>query len=128
NSIACLLPDPQRPNDILWIGTKGGGINRLDMRSGRITHLHTRQGLPDNVVYGILPGQPNELWCSTNRGLARIRLNEQREPQTITAFTAAQGLQDNEFNTQAFFKAANGELLFGGVNGLNQFFPEEVLP
>jgi len=128
NSIACLLPDPQRPNDILWIGTKGGGINRLDMRSGRITHLHTRQGLPDNVVYGILPGQPNELWCSTNRGLARIRLNEQREPQTITAFTAAQGLQDNEFNTQAFFKAANGELLFGGVNGLNHFFPEEVLP
>ncbi|MBK7937305.1 MAG: response regulator [Lewinellaceae bacterium] len=46
----------------------------------------------------------------------------------ITTFTAAQGLQDNEFNTQAFFKAANGELLFGGVNGLNHFFPAEVLP
>lgn len=128
NSIASLLPDPQHPNDILWIGTKGGGINRLDIHSGRITHLNTRQGLPDNVVYGILPGQPNELWCSTNRGLARIRLNEHRELQSITAFTAAQGLQDNEFNTQAFFKAANGELLFGGVNGLNHFFPEEVLP
>lgn len=128
NSIACLLPDPVRPNDILWIGTKGGGINRLDIRSGRITHLGTRQGLPDNVVYGILPGQPNELWCSTNRGLARIRLDQQRVHQNITAFTAAQGLQDNEFNTQAFFKAANGELLFGGVNGLNHFFPEEVLP
>jgi signal transduction histidine kinase/DNA-binding response OmpR family regulator len=47
---------------------------------------------------------------------------------SITAFTAAQGLQDNEFNTQAFYKAANGELLFGGVNGLNHFFPEAVLP
>ncbi|MBP8239910.1 MAG: response regulator, partial [Saprospiraceae bacterium] len=128
NSIACLLPDPVRPNDVLWIGTKGGGINRLDVSSGRITHLGARQGLPDNVVYGILPGQPNELWCSTNRGLARIRLDQQRMTQNITAFTAAQGLQDNEFNTQAFFKAANGELLFGGVNGLNHFFPEEVLP
>jgi signal transduction histidine kinase/DNA-binding response OmpR family regulator/ligand-binding sensor domain-containing protein len=128
NSIACLLPDPEYPNDILWIGTKGGGINRLDIRSGRITHLGARQGLPDNVVYGILPGKQNELWCSTNRGLARIRLDQQRMPLSITAFTAAQGLQDNEFNTQAYFKAANGELLFGGVNGLNHFLPEEVLP
>lgn len=128
NSIACLLPDPVAPNDILWIGTKGGGINRLDVSTGRITHLGARQGLPDNVVYGILSGQQDELWCSTNRGLVRIRLDQERMPQNITAFTAAQGLQDNEFNTQAFSKAANGELLFGGVNGLNHFFPEEVLP
>ncbi|MBE2206178.1 MAG: response regulator [Saprospiraceae bacterium] len=128
NSIACLLPDPERPNEVLWIGTKGGGINRMEIGTGRVVHFSVEQGLPDNVVYGILPGQPNELWCSTNRGLARIRLNEQRMPQNITAFTAAQGLQDNEFNTQAFFKAANGELLFGGINGLNHFFPEKVLP
>jgi len=128
NSIACLLPDPERPNEVLWVGTKGGGINRMDIGTGRVVHFSVEQGLPDNVVYGILPGQPNELWCSTNRGLARIRLNEQRMPQNITAFTAAQGLQDNEFNTQAFFKAANGELLFGGINGLNHFFPEKVLP
>jgi signal transduction histidine kinase/DNA-binding response OmpR family regulator/ligand-binding sensor domain-containing protein len=128
NSIACLLPDPERPNEVLWIGTKGGGINRMEIGTGRVVHFSIEQGLPDNVVYGILPGQPHELWCSTNRGLARIRLDRQRMPQNITAFTAAQGLQDNEFNTQAFFKAANGELLFGGINGLNHFFPEKVLP
>lgn len=128
NSIACLLPDPEWPESVLWIGTKGGGINRLDLHSGQVAHFNVRDGLPDKVVYGILPGQRNELWCSTNRGLARIRLNEARMPENIIAFTAAQGLQDNEFNTQAFFRAANGELLFGGVNGINRFFPEEVLP
>ncbi len=128
NSIACLLPDPKHPDDLLWIGTKGGGINRLDTRSGKVMHFDTKYGLPDNVVYGILPGQPNELWFSTNRGLGRIRLDTARMPLAITVFTAAQGLQDNEFNTQAFFRAANGELLFGGVNGLNRFFPEQVLP
>lgn len=127
NAIACLLPDPEQPNDLLWIGTKGGGINRLDVRRGEVTHFGAAEGLPDNVIYGILPGQPDELWCSTNRGLVRIRLDGQRKPQAITAFTAAQGLQDNEFNTQSFFRAANGELLFGGVNGLNRFFPGEVL-
>jgi len=133
NSIACLLPDPARPGDVLWIGTKGGGIHRLDLHNGQVQHLTTADGLPDMVVYGILPGNENpasapvSLWCSTNRGLARIvPHNTTPATYTITTFTAAKGLQDNEFNTQAFFKAANGELLFGGVNGLNRFFPEDV--
>jgi signal transduction histidine kinase/DNA-binding response OmpR family regulator/ligand-binding sensor domain-containing protein len=128
NSIACLLPDPTDPKGILWIGTKGGGINRLDLQSGLIQHITTRDGLPDNVIYGILPGNKDELWCSTNRGLAKLKPNGTGRPFGVTAFTAAQGLQDNEFNTQAFFKATNGELLFGGVNGLNHFFSDAVLP
>ena len=132
NSIACLLPDPYDPGGVLWIGTKGGGINRLDLRSGQCQHITINDGLPNNVVYGILsanhpsPGA-TELWCSTNRGIAKIVLH----PSTplrfeITSFTAATGLQDNEFNTQAFYKADNGELLFGGINGLNHFFPEKL--
>lgn len=126
NSIACLLPDPANPRGILWVGTKGGGINRLDLHSGLFKHITMKDGLPDKVVYGILPGSQNELWCSTNRGLVKLSPNEPEGMFNITAFTAGQGLQDNEFNTQAFFKAANGELLFGGVSGLNRFFPDEV--
>ncbi|MEQ1747313.1 MAG: ATP-binding protein, partial [Saprospiraceae bacterium] len=135
NSIACLLPDPARPGDVLWVGTKGGGINRLDLQSGQVRHLtsSTKGGLPDNVVYGILPGnenpatQPVSLWCSTNQGLARLMPRDKALLSfDITTFSAAKGLQGNEFNTQAFSKSANGELLFGGVNGLNHFFPEEL--
>jgi len=132
NSIACLLPDPNDPRSVLWIGTKGGGINRLDLRSGQCQHITTDDGLPNNVVYGILsanypPPGATELWCSTNRGIAKIVLH----PSTplrfeITSYTAATGLQDNEFNTQAFSKSDNGELLFGGINGLNHFFSEKL--
>lgn len=125
NSIACLLPDPENPAAALWVGTKGGGINRIDLRSGRVKHITTTDGLPDNVVYGILAPTKGEFWCSTNRGLAKIT------PQAgggyrITAITVAQGLQDNEFNTQAFFLADDGEMLFGGVNGLNRFYADAV--
>jgi len=134
NSIACLLPDPDDPGRILWIGTKGGGINRLDLRSGQFQHITTRDGLPNNVVYGIVAeNRPADrradrsFWCSTNRGLAKLTLHETPPLLKIATFTAATGLQDNEFNTQAFFKASNGELLFGGVNGLNRFYPEQLL-
>lgn len=137
NSIACILPDPVHPGDALWIGTKGGGINRLDLRSGKFLHIGAADGLPDNVVYGILPGNEDpqttrpSLWCSTNRGLAKLAFpaaGDGTEKPEITVFSAAKGLQDNEFNTQAFFKTTEGELLFGGVNGMNRFFPEALRP
>ena len=127
NSIASILPTPDGQ---IWLGTKGGGINVLNPQTGECRHITTADGLLNNVVYGILPGnRPGEFWCSTNRGLAKIMVlkNEPFE-YDITTFTAAVGLQDNEFNTNAYFKADNGELLFGGVNGLNRFFPEELRP
>jgi signal transduction histidine kinase/DNA-binding response OmpR family regulator/ligand-binding sensor domain-containing protein len=128
NSIACLLPDPADPSGILWIGTKGGGLNRFDQRSGQFLYLTTTEGMPNNVVYGILPGGSKEFWCSTNRGLAKITAkgNAAAPEFEITSYTAATGLQDNEFNSFAFFKTDKGELLFGGVNGLNRFFPGQL--
>jgi len=125
NSISCLLPDPEHPEQLLWIGTKGGGINCLDLRTETFSYLTNDQGLPNNVVYGILADDAGNFWCSTNRGLAKIRINSPGQFQ-ITPFTAGDGLQSNEFNTQAFYKAFDGELLFGGVNGINRFFPKTL--
>lgn len=120
NFIACLLPDPADPSNILWIGTKGGGINRFDFSRGQFTHFTTANGLPNNVVYGILPDASGALWCSTNRGIVRL------SAAGVSVYTVSEGLQGGEFNTQAFWKAPSGALLFGGVNGLNRFFPEEL--
>ncbi|MBK8706107.1 MAG: response regulator [Saprospiraceae bacterium] len=125
NSVACLLPDPIAPEKILWVGTKGGGINRLDINAGQFSQITTAEGLPNNVIYGILPDGDGNLWCSTNRGLAKIILKN-RNPDQIIPYTAGDGLQSSEFNTKAYFKGPGGELFFGGVNGLNYFFPEQL--
>jgi signal transduction histidine kinase/DNA-binding response OmpR family regulator/ligand-binding sensor domain-containing protein len=133
NVIAALLPDPSAPSKVLWIGTKGGGINRMDIATEQITHIGVDQGLPDKTVYGILAGNedptkgPVSIWCSTNRGLSKV-LPLPDGGYSFTNYIAENGLQDNEFNTQAFFKAPDGELLFGGINGLNYFYPEQLLP
>jgi len=138
NNVSTLLPDPDRPQDILWIGTKGGGLNRLNLHSGRFQHYGLKDGLPDKVVYGILPGnedprkEPVSLWCSTNQGLVKLTplapapSNGDKIRFEAVVYTASKGLQDNEFNTQSYFKSAQGELLFGGINGLNHFFPERL--
>ena len=125
NHILSLLPDPKQPEKKLWIGTKGAGINCLDLDTEKFSYITTDQGLPNDVVYGLLSDEDGNLWCSTNRGIAKIDISNPGHYQ-ITPFTAGDGLQSNEFNTQAYFKASDGELLFGGVNGINRFYPKDL--
>ncbi|MGB5487771.1 MAG: response regulator, partial [Lysobacterales bacterium] len=81
-----------------------------------------RDGLPNNVVYGILPDKQNGLWLSTNRGLARFEPGK----KSFETFRATDGLQADEFNLGAYYRSKSGELFFGGLNGFNAFFPDQI--
>jgi signal transduction histidine kinase/DNA-binding response OmpR family regulator/ligand-binding sensor domain-containing protein len=120
--VLSLHDDPYQPDRYLWVGTKGGGLERLDKQTRLFRHFTEAQGLPNKVVYGILSDKFKNLWISTNRGLAQFN------PRTFDFrhFTRADGLQDDEFNTDSYFKTSSGELLFGGVSGLTAFRAEEV--
>jgi sugar lactone lactonase YvrE len=122
NDISSLLPDPNDPN-FLWIGTKGGGLARMDINSGAFKHLTTRDGLPNDVIYAVLADEQGYLWLSSNKGLIRY----QPESGQIKNFTEADGLQSDEFNTWAYGKTPGGELMFGGVKGLNVFHPKDIV-
>jgi len=121
NHIKSIIEDPFEPEKYLWIGTNGG-LNRFDYRAGTFEHFSVRDGLPNEVVYGILPDEVGNLWLSTNRGLSRFN------PQTksFRNFDVSDGLQSNEFNTGAYFRSERGELFFGGIRGLNYFYPDQV--
>ncbi|MBP6238697.1 MAG: response regulator [Saprospiraceae bacterium] len=127
--VTCFLDDPVEPDKYVWISTKGGGINRLDKLTGTFLHLSSSDGLPDNVVYGLLPDESGHIWGSTNKGIfcMLIQNNKDKVIYSFRNFTKREGLQDDEFNTGAFAKLPNGNLAFGGVNGLNVFNPKSVL-
>ncbi|NBC05989.1 MAG: helix-turn-helix domain-containing protein [Bacteroidetes bacterium] len=125
NSVASCLDDPADPDTYLWVGTKGGGLNKLNKQTGQCEHFTTAQGLPDNVVYGVLADEEGYLWLSTNRGLSRF--DPRRE--VFRNYKVEDGLQATEFNTGGFFKnEASGKLFFGGVNGVTAFFPDQIKP
>lgn len=123
--------DPLRPDQYLWVGTKGGGANRLYKPDGRFLHLTSQNSdLPNDVVYGILSDEAGNLWCSTNRGLSRITLPREADagPRQFRFrnFRASDGLQHDEFNTTAYAKLPDGRLVFGGINGLTVFQPRQI--
>jgi signal transduction histidine kinase/DNA-binding response OmpR family regulator/sugar lactone lactonase YvrE len=124
--VTCILDDKADSNQ-LWVATKGGGLNRLDKTTNQFVHLTTREGLRNNVVYGILIDENGNLWGSTNSGIFCLLREDESGAWPLRHFTKAAGLQDDEFNTGAYAKLANGFLAFGGVNGLNIFNPVDVL-
>ncbi len=121
NQVATLLKDPI-DEEILWIGTRGGGLHRLDTRNMTFSYLNTKNGLPNDVIYGILNDDDGNLWMSSNKGLIRYNTSNGQ----IKNFTKADGLQSDEFNTYAYAKSLNGTMLFGGINGLNVFHPNDL--
>lgn len=128
NNIKCLLTDPADAH-VLWIGTGGGGLSRLDTRTGLFAPFTTQNGLPNNVVYGIVaesppPPEGQVFWLSTNKGLARFNPATRK----FQYFMHADGLPGNEFNMYAYGKMPNGRLIFGGVNGLTIFDPKDLSP
>ena len=107
----------------LCLGTQLG-LNRFDPLAKSFKHYTEKQGLPNNVVLGILEDDSNNLWITTNHGLAQFN------PRTgkFVLYDSSDGLQSNEFNSNAYYRASNGIMYIGGINGFNLFNPEEIQP
>ncbi|MEM7107649.1 MAG: two-component regulator propeller domain-containing protein [Bacteroidota bacterium] len=111
-----------RQDEILWIGTFGGGLFRFDTKNETFMNYTENDGLPNGVIYGIRADYDRHLWMSTNNGLSRFDI----ESETFRNYDKSEGLQGNEFYWGAVGSTSDGRLMFGGSNGLNLFSPEEI--
>ncbi|HEY9651120.1 MAG TPA: histidine kinase dimerization/phosphoacceptor domain -containing protein, partial [Coleofasciculaceae cyanobacterium] len=111
------------PAGTLWIGTFGGGLDKFDIATETFTHYTEKDGLPNNSVVGILSDDDGNLWLSTGKGLSKFNPTT----ETFRNYDVSDGLQGNEFDgVKAYFKSKTGEMFFGGLNGFNSFYPDQV--
>ena len=118
NYVRCITEDK---NGDLWIGTSYG-LNKFNKKTEEFTRYTAEDGLANDTVYGILVDEDNNLWASTNGGISKKNIKKEK----FQNFNMVDGLQGNEFNGNASFKTKSGELLFGGINGLNIFRPQDI--
>ncbi len=105
----------------LWIGTKGG-LNKFDVKNQKFTRFTVKNSdLPNDVILGITE-DGNYLWISTNNGICRMN----KKTYEIKTFDVGDGLQSNEFLAGAYYRKKDGEILFGGIDGFNAFYPEKI--
>jgi signal transduction histidine kinase/ligand-binding sensor domain-containing protein len=97
------------------------GIFKIDPEGKILAHLTKANGLPDECIYAIAVDEQGALWCSSNKGIFKVKADN-----SILQLKKEDGLQENEFNTNVVAKAENGELFFGGVNGVSSFYPSAI--
>ena len=124
NDIWAIVEDPRGD---LWIGTQGSGLSRwmaADRQAGRVVFKHytSSEGLRGEVIYGILVDEEDNLWLSSNRGLTKFN----PESTTFRHYDLSHGLQSEEFTQGASFRARDGQMFFGGINGFNAFYPHRI--
>lgn len=110
-------------NGVFWLATNGEGLYRWDRRANSFTQYNISSGLPSDVLYRIEPDEYGNLWISSDYGLVRFS----KKMSTVNTYTVADGISHNEFNRTSSFKAQDGRLFFGGVDGINAFSPKDFV-
>ncbi|PIB34688.1 hypothetical protein BFP72_04325 [Reichenbachiella sp. 5M10] len=121
NYVISLIEDHQ---GYMWAGTYGQGINKIsiDEDSVIIQRYDTRDGLSNNIIFGIEEAADHALWLSTDYGLSRF------DPQQETSrnFYVSDGLLNNQYYWSSSFQNKEGKFYFGGMNGVDALHPNWI--
>jgi len=104
----------------LWVGAFDG-LYRYNGQNESFTRFTESQGLPSSSIRCIREDGVGRLWLSTQKGISRF----DPKTETFRNYDVSDGLQSNEFSTGCY-QGRDGEIFFGGSNGFNAFFPENV--
>jgi signal transduction histidine kinase/ligand-binding sensor domain-containing protein/CheY-like chemotaxis protein/HPt (histidine-containing phosphotransfer) domain-containing protein len=111
----------------VWIGTDSGGLVQAVGAAAapdsiRFQAMSREEGLSSDTIYGVLSDAKGRLWLSGNAGLMRV------DPDThaVKTYHREQGLQGEEFGSNAYLRLRDGRLCFGGLGGFNIFDPTRL--
>jgi signal transduction histidine kinase/ligand-binding sensor domain-containing protein len=125
-SIASMVTDRKGR---LWVAMQGGGIAILLNQAqdghaqqhfeARFQRLGLPEGLPDMNVNMVLMDQDGNIWASTDAGIASIDADSLH----VNPLRLADGLHITGYWSGSGFASHDGQLLFGGANGLSVVQP-----
>ena len=104
----------------VWIGSAGLYVFDKHLNSFKI--FTKKAGLGSDYIKGIVEDSKHKLWISSSNGITRL------DPASgdCKQFNTYDGLQGMEFEANAYLKARDGEVFFGGIKGFNSFYPGQV--
>jgi AraC-like DNA-binding protein/DNA-binding NarL/FixJ family response regulator len=107
---------------LIWIGTREG-LNVLNMENDDLNYLTEKQGLCNNNICGITEDKNHNMWITTSNGISRVVVQRNSDDGTIGYglynYDMSDGLLSNEFNPGAILIKDDGDVLFGGLYGVN---------
>jgi ligand-binding sensor domain-containing protein len=119
--IYSILPDPDRPNEILWIGKDVGGFCKYEIKSNKlISYKYTKPNLiSGEVIYSIISSKDGFLWIGTDQGL--FRFDQKREISVAYKHNPKDKNSLSNSKVNVVFEDKKGLLWLGTDVGVNVF-------
>ena len=112
-----------QPDGTTFLTTSNGAF--IIGTDGSVQPICGEEGSISGYCYGVLRDRRGDLWISTNRGILRCSQGEGME-RRHRRYGSVDGLQSNEFNSNAFCRTRDGHFYFGGIAGVSFFHPDSV--
>ena len=110
----------------IWIGANDGLVS-YNPETNKYFKYSVKNGYPFYDIYGVLEDSDHNLWLSSNSGLIKfMNVINDKDSKNFVVFDQNDGLQSKQFNYGAFYQSTTGEMFFGGINGFNSFFPDQI--
>lgn len=128
-SVASIYDAYEDANNIFWIATNSEGLFQFDINNSNnnigvsLRQFNITSGLPSDVLYRIEADNNNNLWISSDNGL--IKFNKGNF--SVQTYSIKEGTSNDEYNRTSSFKAKSGRIFFGGLDGIDAFYPDDFL-
>ena len=114
---------------LIWIATREG-LNIYNPKIDELTILAEKNGLSDLLTVGIVEDDNSNMWITSAKGLTHIipMLDSKTGMYDFRCniYDERDGLQSSGFNQRSVKKLSSGEIVIGGVYGINRFFSDKI--
>ncbi|MGE9313759.1 ligand-binding sensor domain-containing protein [Niabella sp. CJ426] len=105
----------------LWVSTRNG-LFQINLSTNKVKKYTTARGLPANIINSITEDELGNIWITTPKGLARL----DKQSKSITVYNEANRIQGGHFVFGSSYKAKDGYIYLGTLNGMIRFNPATI--
>ena len=105
-----------------WLGTIGKGLILFN-RETKVAKYFTKQdGMPSDFIFSLVEDNEGFIWIGSTTGLSQLNTNR----MNFISYNKQDGVL-NQFTkwSDGVLKTKNGDLLFGGNQGITAFSPDQ---
>ncbi len=107
-------------DSLLLLSTGGAGLVIYNPKSGNSKVITSSDGLASDFIYFTAPDENDDLWVGTEKGITKIRIDNDLQLIEHLHYDYENGLTGVETNQSAYF-FFEGNKIFGLIDGLYQF-------
>lgn len=113
----------------LWVASRTG-LYLYDPASKSVDVIEGNDNIKNTFIQGIVEDNAHSMWVTTGNSIVNIKVSEDfaagNHNFDYHAYTHKDGLQDCAFNQRTVYMLDNGDVVAGGLFGLNRISPTKI--